>query len=84
MLGYLVVQRYLGGLLCTADGRLPDASHLEDVWTAFRGAGIEPWELFVVNNDPESPGALDAGPPPLDYYRKEMLTSKQQPSESSK
>jgi hypothetical protein len=72
-----VVQRYLGGLLCTADGGLPDASQLDDVWPAFQYAGIEPWELFVVNNDPQFPGAIDAGPPPLDFYRKEVLASKQ-------
>jgi hypothetical protein len=41
-----------------------------------QNAGIEPWELFVVNNDLDSPGALDAGPPPLDYYRRNVLIAK--------
>lgn len=66
-----VGQRYLGGLLCTPDGKLPDdEAQLERVWGALRSAEIEPWELFVVDNDEGSKGALDAGPPPLDFYRK--------------
>ncbi|KAL3787384.1 hypothetical protein ACHAW5_008430 [Stephanodiscus triporus] len=65
-----VGQRYIGGLLCTPDGRLPPSKDLDDIWRIFRSAEIEPWELFVVDNDETSSGALSAGPPPLDYYRK--------------
>ena len=65
-----VGQRYLGGLLCTPDGELPRSSELEKIWQIFRSAEIEPWELFKVDNDDNSPSALAAGPPPLDYYRK--------------
>jgi len=63
-----VGQRYLGGLLCTPDGSLPSKDKEEAIWKVLRGAGIEPWELYVVNNDPNSPGAIAAGPPPLTYY----------------
>ncbi|KAL7537514.1 hypothetical protein ACHAXR_009801 [Thalassiosira sp. AJA248-18] len=65
-----VGQRYLGGLLCTPDGTLPPSNALDEIWKVLRSAEIEPWELFVVNNDDKSPDALAAGPPPLDYYRK--------------
>jgi hypothetical protein len=65
-----VGQRYIGGLLCTPDGGLPPPGDLDEIWRLFRSAEIEPWELFVVDNDETSPGALAAGPPPLDYYRK--------------
>jgi hypothetical protein len=65
-----VGQRYIGGLLCTPDGRLPPPEDLDGIWRIFRSAEIEPWELFVVDNDESSAGALAAGPPPLDYYRK--------------
>ena len=65
-----VGQRYIGGLLCTPDGGLPPPGELDEVWRLFRSAEIEPWELFVVDNDETSPGGLAAGPPPLDYYRK--------------
>ena len=65
-----VGQRYIGGLLCTPDGGLPPPGDLDEIWRLFRSAEIEPWELFVVDNDESSPGALAAGPPPLDYYRK--------------
>ncbi|KAL3807684.1 hypothetical protein ACHAXA_007330 [Cyclostephanos tholiformis] len=65
-----VGQRYIGGLLCTPDGRLPPPEDLDEIWRIFRSAEIEPWELFVVDNDESSAGALAAGPPPLDYYRK--------------
>jgi hypothetical protein len=30
-----------------------------------------------VNNDDAAPGAISAGLPPLDYYRKEVLAMKQ-------
>lgn len=76
----LLVQRYLGGLLCTVEGNLPntdDPSKNEEVWKLFRTAGIEAWELFIVNNDPKSAGSIAAGPPPLDFYRKDVLASKE-------
>lgn len=31
-------------------------------------AGIQPWELYVVDNDESSSGDMNAGPPPLNYY----------------
>lgn len=65
-----VGQRYIGGLICTPDGALPPQSELEKIWGVLRSAEIEPWELFVVDNNDSSPGALEAGPPPLDFYRK--------------
>eukprot|EP00584_Thalassiosira_punctigera_P003674 CAMPEP_0172535120 /NCGR_PEP_ID=MMETSP1067-20121228/7261_1 /TAXON_ID=265564 ORGANISM="Thalassiosira punctigera, Strain Tpunct2005C2" /NCGR_SAMPLE_ID=MMETSP1067 /ASSEMBLY_ACC=CAM_ASM_000444 /LENGTH=516 /DNA_ID=CAMNT_0013320019 /DNA_START=240 /DNA_END=1791 /DNA_ORIENTATION=+ len=65
-----VGQRYLGGLLCTPDGQMPPTKDLDEIWKCLRSAEIEPWELFVVDNDDKSPGALAAGAPPLDYYRK--------------
>jgi hypothetical protein len=43
---------------------------MDEIWKVFRSAEIEPFELFVVNNDRASPGSLAAGPPPLDYYRR--------------
>jgi len=43
---------------------------LDEIWEVFRSAEIEPWELFVVDNDGTSPKALSAGPAPLDFYRK--------------
>ncbi|KAL7578721.1 hypothetical protein ACA910_015958 [Epithemia clementina (nom. ined.)] len=71
-----VGQRYLGGLLCTPDGRLPPEKELTKVWTAVQAAGIQPWELYCVDNDKKSPGYIAAGPPPLDYYRKEVLAKR--------
>jgi hypothetical protein len=72
-----VGQRYLGGLLCTPDGSLPTPeSSMPEIWKAFQSVGIEPWELYVVTNDPKSEGALIAGPPPLDFYRKDVLAAK--------
>ena len=53
-------QRYLGGLLCTSTGELPPAKDLDEIWEVFRSAEIEPWELFVVDNDETSAGALSA------------------------
>lgn len=65
-----VGQRYLGGLLCTADGSLPtDRDH---IYEKLRSAGIEPWELFVVDNSVDSIGAKQAGPPPLRYFREQL------------
>ncbi len=43
---------------------------MDEIWELFRSAEIEPWELFVVDNDGTSTSALTAGPPPLDHYRK--------------
>ena len=43
---------------------------MDEIWELFKSAEIEPWELFVVDNDETSTSALIAGPPPLDYYRK--------------
>jgi hypothetical protein len=65
-----VGQRYLGGLLCTPTGELPPEEDLGHIYNVLRSAEIEPWELFVVDNDDQSPGALAAGAPPLDYFRK--------------
>jgi hypothetical protein len=73
-----VGQHYIGGLLCTADGTLPPESVRQEIWNVFKMAGIEPWELFVVNNNPDDPGLIDAGPPPLDFYRKGVLEMKAQ------
>lgn len=71
-----VGQRYLGGLLCTPDGRLPPPEKLPEVWNACRRAGIQPWELYLVDNDVNTPGALAAGPPPLTYFRDEVQALK--------
>lgn len=71
-----VGQRYLGGLLCTADGSLPDESQRPEIWRVLRSAGIQPWDLYTVNNDLTSPGAQEAGPPPLDYFRREVLAKR--------
>jgi hypothetical protein len=65
--------RYLGGLLCTPNGSLPEESQLPQIWDSFRSAGIQPWELYVVDNRKDTPASIDAGPPPLDYYRAETL-----------
>jgi len=65
----------LGGLLCTADGLLPPMSEREKIWKAMKTAGIEAWELYVVDNDTNSPGAISAGEPPLDFYRAKVLAS---------
>ena len=74
-----VGQRYLGGLLCTATGELPDdVDELPRVWDAVRAAGIEPWELYCVDNDRTSRAYLAAGPPPLDFFRLEVLAKKRQ------
>jgi len=75
-----VGQKYLGGLLCTPDGSLPPESEREVIWKAFRRCGIEPWELYTVDNDEESAGALAAGEPPLDYFRKTVRESKVKPT----
>jgi VDE lipocalin domain len=65
-----VGQRYIGGLLCTPDGMLPSKSELDKtIWPLFRSAGIQPWDLYVVDNSKASPGYVAAGPPPLDFFR---------------
>ncbi|GAX25076.1 hypothetical protein FisN_10Lh272 [Fistulifera solaris] len=61
--------QYTGGLLCTPDGRLPQGSAFEEAVACLQRAGIAPWELMVVDNDPASPGAVRAGSPPLNIYR---------------
>jgi len=66
------MQQYLGGLLCTIDGSLPNESDREKIWNKLRSAGIEPWELFAVDNDAQSTALLAAGPPPLDFYRSDV------------
>ena len=71
---FCYIYRYLGGLLCTANGELP--SNLEELWPLLRSAGIEPWELFTVDNS-MSPGAIEAGPPPLDFFRKDVMLQKE-------
>jgi len=73
-----VGQRYLGGLLCTADGTLPSEDQLEEIWPVLQSCGIEPWELFVVDNDLQSSGALEAGVPPLSFYRDTVLKVKEE------
>ena len=69
-----VGQRYLGGLVCTPDGAMPPANM--EIWNTLRSVGIEPWELFCVDNDLTSPGAMMAGPPPLDFYRDDVRKAK--------
>lgn len=71
-----VGQRYLGGLLCTSGGDLPAIDDREPIYEKLRSAGIDPWELFVVDNSVDSARALDAGEPPLDYFRKDVLEQK--------
>lgn len=65
-----VGQRYLGGLLCTPDGELPQQSQLPEIWDTFRSAGIEPWELYCVDNREDRASAAAAGPAPLDHFRR--------------
>ena len=72
-----VGQRYLGGLLCTADGSMPSPDQIPKAWAALKLTGIEPWELFVVNNDPDAPGIKEAGVAPLDFFRKHVMKLKQ-------
>lgn len=79
-----VGQRYLGGLLCTCDGSLPSQAEREEkIYPKLRSAGIDPWELFIVDNSVNSPGALDAGHPPLDFFRKDVLKKIEESSSSS-
>jgi len=71
-----VGQRYLGGLLCTPDGSLPPPEKLEEIWKALKITGIAPWELFAVNNDDTCSDTVSAGPPPLNYFRADVLNAK--------
>ena len=71
-----VGQRYLGGLLCTPDGALPATEQLPEIWKALRRAGIQPWELYIVDNTVNSQGANEAGPAPLTYFRDQVLAAK--------
>jgi len=50
----------------------PPKNQLPGIWKCLRKAGIQPWELYVVDNYKASPDALAAGPPPLDYYRSQV------------
>jgi VDE lipocalin domain len=71
--------QYLGGLVCTPDGALPpDAAQLSLIWHCLQQAGIQPWELTVVDNQVDSPNYMLAGPPPLDVYRTKIAQSRQQ------
>lgn len=65
--------RYLGGLVCTPDGQLPPDSELPRIWKAIKAAGFQPWELYCVDNDPHSAGYRAAGPPPLNFFRQDVL-----------
>jgi hypothetical protein len=64
--------------LCTVDGALPAESARGPIYEKLRSAGIDPWELFVVDNRCDSPGAISAGPPPLDFFRKDVLLKKEE------
>ena len=68
--------QYTGGLLCTPDGVVPQGDALTQATACLQQAGIAPWELVIVDNDPHTPGAQRAGPPPLNTYRSK---SQQQP-----
>ncbi|CAB9507705.1 Violaxanthin [Seminavis robusta] len=72
-----VGQQYLGGLVCTPDGKLPPESAQPEIWAALDCAGIAPWDLYVVNNDLTTTGAIEAGPPPLDFFRRDVLAAKE-------
>ena len=49
---------------------------LNEIWKVMRGAGIQPWELFVVDNSKDSAGAIEAGPPPLTYFLDSVRAAK--------
>jgi hypothetical protein len=68
--------QYIGGLLCTPDGSLPNPAQLPTIWKCLQTAGIQPWELTVVDNRYDTPSAINAGPPPLDYYRTKIIKSR--------
>ncbi len=71
-------QQYLGGLLYTADGTLPAEEDRAPIYAKLQLVGIEQWKLLVGDNRMDSEGALDAGPPPLDFFRKEVLQKKKE------
>ena len=71
-----VGQRYIGGLLCTPDGAVPPESQQEEIWKVFKNAGIQPWDLYKVDNEPNSPKLLEAGAPPLDFFRSAVLANR--------
>ena len=56
---------------------MPPTERQDEIWKVLRGAGIQPWELFIVDNDPRSPGLLEAGEPPLRYFRDSVLEAKE-------
>lgn len=62
--------QYLGSLLCTPDGSMPSVNDLPQIWNLFRSAGVEPWDLYQVDNRIDTPDAIKAGVPPLSYFRK--------------
>lgn len=68
-----VGQRYIGGLLCTPDGAVPPDSELPAIWKVFQNSGIQPWDLYKVDNDPNSPKYIEAGEAPLDFFRSAVL-----------
>ena len=69
-------KRYIGSLLCTPDGSLPPNEVQSEIWKILRSAGIQPWELYIVNNDQNAAGAKDAGPPPLNYFLDDVRAAK--------
>ena len=72
--------QYTGGLVCTPDGTLSqqDPQSWKTIWNCLQNAGIQPWELTMVDNRLDTPNVLDAGIPPLDYYRGVIQKSRQQ------
>jgi VDE lipocalin domain len=66
--------QYLGGLVCTPDGSVPDDSaQRSTIWNCLQQAGIQHWELTVVDNRLDAPSKLLAGLPPLDVYRAKIV-----------
>ena len=72
-----VGQMYLGGLICTPDGSLPPPDKLEKVWEVLKKTSMAPWEMFPVKND-EASDAADAGPPPLNFYRADIVKARKE------
>jgi hypothetical protein len=70
--------QYMGGLLCTPTGSLPNVSskEMDEIWHILQRAGIQPWEFTMVDNRMDTPNAIDAGLPPLDYYRSAIWKSR--------
>lgn len=75
--------RYLGGLLCTPNGSMPSDNQLSEIWECLASAGIQPWELYLVDNRMDSFGALTAGSPPLEFYRNEIQNRQEADARSS-